>query len=144
MKSIRTEVIIDTNKEKVWEVLMSFEDYSKWNPFIKKISGSGIKGELLDVIIENPGKKPMKFKPQVLANIESKEFRWKGKLYVKGLFDGEHYFKLEDVEGGKTRLIHGENFKGILSGLILKMIKEDTIKGFESMNQALKSKLKRI
>ena len=92
-------------------------------------------------MIQNPGKKPMKFKPVVLVNQESKEFRWKGKLFVKGLFDGEHYFQLERINDNLTKLVHGEKFTGFLAGALLKMIGEDTKKGFESMNEALKRRV---
>ena len=30
------------------------------------------------------------------------------------LFDGEDYFKIEELPDGKVRFIHGEKFKGIL------------------------------
>ena len=87
------------------------------------------------------GKKVQKFKPKVLVVNENEHFRWKGKLFFKGLFDGEHYFILEKIDDNRTKLIHGENFSGLFSKPILKMIKEDTLKGFEQMNQALKSKV---
>ena len=79
----------------------------------------------------------MNFKPELLKKDENKEFRWKGKMWFKGLFDGEHYFKLTTDENGHTKLIHGENFSGILSGLILRFIGSDTHQGFEKMNEAL-------
>ena len=83
----------------------------------------------------------MTFTPVVLVNQPNQEFRWKGKLFVKGLFDGEHYFKLEKISATETRFLHGEHFTGILKGLVLKMIEADTIKGFEAMNLALKSRI---
>jgi hypothetical protein len=61
-----------------------------------------------------------------------------GKLGIKGVLDGEHYFQLKVIDSQKTELIHGENFSGILSGLLLKMIGEKTKNGFEAMNEALK------
>ena len=39
MKEIKTEIIIDSKPEKVWEVLTDFENYPTWNPFIQNISG---------------------------------------------------------------------------------------------------------
>ena len=47
---------------------------------------------------------------------------WIGKLFVKGIFDGEHYFLLESVGPNGTHFTQGENFTGILSGLMMKMI----------------------
>ena len=81
----------------------------------------------------------MQFKPIVITNSQGQEFRWKGKLFVKGIFDGEHYFIVEPVGSDQTRFIHGENFTGIFSGLMFKMIGEDTLTGFQAMNIALKN-----
>ncbi len=59
-------------------------------------------------------------------------------MFVNGLFDGEHYFVLEKIDAEKTRFIHSEQFSGFLTGIILKMIQEGTIRGFKAMNTALK------
>ena len=140
MKSIKTEIIINASISKVWKILMNFKDYPNWNPFIKKISGTGKTGEILDVIIQAEGQKPFKVKPTVLKNEHEKEFRWLGHLFFKGLFDGEHYFKLDTIDIQTTKLTHGENFQGVLVSMILKMIGKSTENGFKSMNQALKEK----
>jgi len=64
--------------------------------------------------------------------------RWVGKLVVKGLFDGEHFFVLEKVNDEVTHFIHGELFSGLLTTFTGKMI-DDTKFGFEKMNDALKA-----
>lgn len=138
MKNIETSIRIKATKEQVWDCLMSFENYSNWNPFIIKISGNSSKGGKLDVYLKNGEQKSMNFKPIVLENRLNEVFRWKGKLLFKGLFDGEHYFKIVECENGIVKFIHGENFSGLFSGLILKMIGEETKQGFEKMNEALK------
>ncbi len=38
-KSIKTEIIINASKEKVWQVLTDFDKYPAWNPFIVSIKG---------------------------------------------------------------------------------------------------------
>jgi hypothetical protein len=139
MRKLETVIEINASVEDVWNVLMDHKAYPNWNPFIKQISGSTRPGEKLSATIQNEGKKPMEFAPIVLVNETNKEFRWKGKLFVKGLFDGEHYFILEKIGASKTRFTHGEQFTGMLTGVILKMIGEDTKTGFEAMNSSLKT-----
>ena len=80
----------------------------------------------------------MTFKPAVLAFSENKEFRWKGKLGINGIFDGEHYFQLTDLENNQTKFIHGEKFSGILIPLMGKTL-DKAKEGFALMNQALKA-----
>jgi hypothetical protein len=141
MRSIKTEIVINSSIEEVWNVLMDHQSYPIWNPFIKKISGSIHPGEYLQVTIQSEGNKSMKFNPVVLVNNINQEFRWVGKLGIKGVFDGEHYFILEQIGPNQTKFIHGEIFTGILSGLLIKMIGKDTEVGFVSMNEALKVRL---
>ena len=87
--------------------------------------------------MQPPESKSMTFKPVISKFEKNKEFRWKGKLFFKGLFDGEHYFKLSDNKNGSTTFTHGENFGGILVGLLEKTLKNTKV-GFELMNDALK------
>lgn len=137
MKNIETEILIDAPVEIVWRVLMNFDAYRDWNPFIT-IEGKPILGEKLDVIINMNGKKNF-FKPKVVAYEEERRFEWTGKLILKGLFAGNHYFRLEPVSEFQTKLIHGENFSGLLKGTIMRKIKESTVQGFETMNKAMKN-----
>ena len=140
MKSISTSITINAPVTEVWEALMQFDAYPEWNPFVRQISGSASNGEQLHVTIQGEGQKPMSFQPTVLQSIPNREFRWKGKLFVKGLFDGEHFFKLESIGVNRTKLIHGEQFTGLMTTVLLKMIGESTQKGFIAMNEALKSR----
>ena len=139
MRKIETVIEINAPIENVRNTLMDHKEYPNWNPFINEISGSTIPGEKLSATLQPKGKKPMTFAPVVMVNETNKEFRWKGKLFVKGLFNGEHYFILEKIDAVNTRFIHGEHFTGVLKGVILKMIEKDTVSGFKAMNETLKS-----
>lgn len=141
MKELKTETTINASVDQVWSVLMEHDKYDTWNPFIKKISGKAERGEKLEVLLQSGPDKTMNFTPTVLLNEENNEFRWLGHLFVKGLFDGEHYFKLEAIGPNKTRFVHGENFSGLMVSVLLKMIGKDTLNGFESMNEALKKRV---
>jgi hypothetical protein len=137
MKNIQTEILINTDITKVWDVLMNFDNYPKWNPFITSISGERKLGNRLTVSINPPGGKGMTFKPNILTLEANKEFRWKGKLGINGIFDGEHYFILESVDKDITKFIHGEKFSGLLVPLVGKML-DKTQKGFQLMNESIK------
>jgi hypothetical protein len=137
MKNIQTEILILADTAKVWDVLMNFDSYPKWNPFITSISGERKLGNRLTVSINPPGGKGMTFKPNILTLEANKEFRWKGKLGINGIFDGEHYFILEVLENDKTKFIQGEKFSGLLVPLVGKML-DKTQKGFQLMNESIK------
>jgi hypothetical protein len=137
MKNIQTEILILADTAKVWDVLMNFDSYPKWNPFITSISGERKLGNRLTVSINPPGGKGMTFKPNILTLEANKEFRWKGKLGINGIFDGEHYFILESVDKDITKFIHGEKFSGLLVPFVSKML-DKTHKGFQLMNESIK------
>lgn len=71
-----------------------------------------------------------------------KELRWRGSLPIPGLFTGEHYFLLTSPAAGKTHLVHGENFTGLLIPLLGGLLKA-TETGFNDMNKALKERVER-
>ena len=135
-KEIITEIVINAPKEKVWKVLTDFNNYPKWNKFIVSITGKAEpKATLINKL--NLNGKIQTFKPTVVKVVENKLFEWVGKLPL-GLFNGLHTFEIISLDGNQVKLVHKEKFSGLLSGLILKMIKEETQKGFIAMNKALK------
>ena len=140
MREIKTKITINASKEKVWNTFIKVEKYGEWNPFIESIHGNLQVGEQIEVRLTPPDGKAMTFKPTVLVFDENKEFRWLGKLFFKGVFDGEHYFQLIDNQDGTMTFIHGEKFKGFLVGLMGSIL-DNTKKGFELMNEALKKEV---
>ena len=138
--SISTEIEIAAPTSIVWEELTDGDAYPEWNPFVKHLSGDLKVGKHLNVTIQSEGNSPMDFTPEVLTADKDTEFRWVGRLGVKGIFDGEHYFILEETAQGTTVLHHGENFTGMLGYPLLAFIREDTMNGFEAMNVALKAR----
>ena len=90
-KQIKTSITINATIERIWEILIDVKNYPKWNPFIKSISGDIKEGNQIQVKLQG-----MTFKPKILVLTESKELKWFGHLWFKGLFDGEHRFYLTD------------------------------------------------
>jgi hypothetical protein len=140
LREIETTVEIDAPPAAVWRVLTDFPTYGEWNPFIPTIAGNVQVGERLTVRLEPPGGKGMTIEPTVLAAEPERELRWKGRLVIPGLFDGEHTFRIEPIDGQRSRFVHGERFTGILVGFV-KGILGKTEAGFEQMNAALKQRV---
>jgi hypothetical protein len=134
-KQITTAVTINADLKKVWEVLTDFDAYPDWNPFIKSIRGEVAEEKTIVAKIDK-----MTFKPRVLVFEKEKEFKWLGHLLFKGLFDGEHRFRLSENEDGTVAFEQSEKFTGILVPLFNKMLEKDTKPGFEAMNRAFKAR----
>ena len=139
-KELRTEIEIDAPADRVWRVLTEFDAYPDWNPFLRRASGEVKEGARLEVYMQPSGGRGMTFRPTVIRAEPNREFRWLGHLGVSGLFDGEHSFTIEPLEGDRVRFVQSERFTGVLVPLMLLMIEKDTKRGFEEMNQALKER----
>lgn len=144
MRNIQTSIEINAAPEKVWRILTDFTAYPSWNPFVKSISGHAQVGQKLTVLLGSGEKGGMKFSPRVLKAEPNHELRRLGKLLFKGLFDGEHYFRIEPIETEKVRFVRGENFSGALVALFYPSMQSDTESGFSAMNAALKRRAENI
>jgi hypothetical protein len=142
VKRIATSIVIAAPVERVWSVLMDFSAYPSWNPFIRSVSGNTAPGSRLEVMIEPVGGKAMSFSPRVIVCEPEREFRWRGRVLMPGVFDGEHHFRLSSSDGRSTTFAHGEEFTGLLVPLVMRgTMWSSTENGFVAMNQALKARI---
>lgn len=137
MKHLKTQIQIAASPDTVWSILVDFDKYAEWNPFITKAEGRAKVGEKLEVCISPPNKKEMAFKPTVTSVVESSELRWLGQLLFPGIFDGEHIFNITPNDDG-CLLVQKENFSGLLVPLMWGNLENSTRSGFELMNNAIK------
>jgi hypothetical protein len=139
MKELHSEIEIEASAERVWQVLTNFAAFPQWNPFIRMVSGEIRTGQRLEVHMQPSGARAMTFGPKVLKVEPNQELRWRGQLWIGGLFDGEHIFTIESIAPGRVRFVQREEFSGVLVPLLARSLDRDTKRGFEEMNQALKS-----
>ena len=137
---LHTEIGIEATPRRVWEILTDFAAYPAWNPFIPRISGSPTAGSRLAVQLRPPEGRGLRMRPTVLAATPARELRWLGHLGVRGLFDGEHRFRIEPLAADRVRFVQEERFTGLLAPLLMRFIERGTRRGFETMNQALKAR----
>jgi hypothetical protein len=140
MKQLHTEIEIDAPAERVWGVLTDFASYPQWNPFIRQISGEPSTGERLEVRLEPPESRGITLRPKVLSAEPNHQLRWLGHLLVPGLFDGEHSFTIEPFAENRVRFVQSEAFTGLLIPLLARSLDNNTRRGFEEMNRALKER----
>jgi hypothetical protein len=139
MRQIETSIDIDAPARRVWFILTDFRSYPAWNPFIIAAEGEPVAGARLKITVAPPGRKPMTFRPVVQVAARERELRWLGKLFLPGLFDGEHAFRLEQRREA-CRFHHAERFSGLLLDRFGDELFEATLQGFDAMNAALKAR----
>lgn len=141
MSNIEVRTEISAPAPAVYRQLMDFESYPSWNPTVIEIKGVPDVGSRIEARIKLGTRDPVALKPTVVKNDVNKEFRWVGVLFFGWLFQGEHFFIIEEKEGGRCDFVHGEEFSGVCEPLITWMLGENTATGFERFNAALKRRV---
>ncbi|MPY63796.1 SRPBCC domain-containing protein [Streptomyces spongiae] len=140
MRRIASEVQISARPEEVWSVLTGFERFHEWNPFLVEAAGRVEPGQRLSLRLRLPGNgREMVFKPTVLVSEPARLLRWRGRLGVRGVFDGLHAFELTPREGG-THVLQTEVFTGVLVPVTGSIIRQSEV-GFGLMTDALKKRV---
>jgi hypothetical protein len=139
MRTIETAIDIEAPTDAVWAVVTEFAAYPSWNPFMVHIEGDLEPGARLAVTMQNPGGRPTKFRPVVLAS-ERLALRWVGHVLVNGIFDGTHELRVEATATG-SRFVQREEFSGVLVPLFWRTLTTKTRSGFEAMNEALNDRV---
>lgn len=134
---IRAEREIDASADEVWDVLVDRESYPRWNPFVVSSTGPLAEGATITNVLADTKGSTTTFTPTVLTVSENREFRWQGKFWVSGVFDGEHFFTIDDAGPGRVRLVQEEHFRGLAVPPMRAMLRKDTLAQFRAMNDAL-------
>src|SRR5437867_10173174 len=140
MLELRTEIEIDAPPERVWAVLIDFEKFPDWNPFIRRIHGNALVGSRLDALLGASGTRPMRFRPTVKAVVPHRELRCLGRLGLPWLFDGEHILQIEPLGSTGVRFTQRDRFGGLLGPLLARSLNGDARRGFAEVNRPVRGR----
>jgi hypothetical protein len=140
LKTIETQIKASSTPEKIWKILINFEEYELWNPFMIKVVGDAKLGSKIMVKIQTVRGKQRTYYPTITRLEINKELRWKGKSFLPGIFDGERIFIIEKSTDNNVSFIHKEIFTGLGVKLVGDKLDEDLRESFDKMNIALKTK----
>jgi len=132
---VKTEIVINAPRAKVWAILTDFKSYPAWNPFITRIEGPLTVGGTITADLHTTNLKPRTVNAKILIVEPEHQLRWQGSL--PGLFSGEHYWILRDRPDGGTDLEQSEVFRGVMAPFI----KPERLRvDYEAMNKAMKAR----
>ena len=138
MKEYHTQIDIDAPAQTVWRHLADFATYPDWNPIVGKLDGELVVGRPIATYIVPLGKT---YQPVVLSYEPMNELVWRGTQGAGWLMAGEHYYRLEVLSPTRTRLLHGEQFTGLLSNFIGKDLLTKMENAFLEHNRILKRRV---
>ena len=141
MKEIHTQIDIHASAERAWQLLLDFNNYSQWNPFIRQINGVPNVGTKLEIHLHTASGKTRIYRPTITKLEPYHELRWYGKSFIPGMFNGEHIFTIKTFDANHILFLHREIFTGL--GVILAgdRLDKDMYQSFEKMNNAFKAQL---
>jgi len=137
MRELRTEIEIAAPLSKVWNIITDFDSWKQWNPISYASGIAAHKSKLSVTLYDKNGKDGMKYMPIITKIEEPRYFRWRATMMAGFLFTNDKIFELEEIDTG-TRLVHREEFTGLLVPMFWSKLNEGCIPMFNSMNEALK------
>jgi hypothetical protein len=141
MRELRTEIMVSSNPEKIWTVLMDLPGWATWNPIVTKIEGPlKIGAKLLITMCDESGKKNMSYESTITELDENKRFSFIGSMMARFMFSAERIFEIEE-KGEGTQFIQREIYKGILVPIFWSKLNKRALPMLQSMNEALKRKV---
>ena len=139
MRTIYTELQVIASPENVWRAVVA-------SPAIPVEIRDAIHSRRTGVSMRVPmstGGRGATLTVTLLAVVPFQEIRWKGYLWIPGLFDGEHSFEIRQDSEEKTLLVQSERFTGLLLPFLSGTIK-DTKQEFETMNAAIRDQAEKV
>ncbi len=138
MLQVKTEIEINANSEKIWSILVNFENWGIWNPIISKAQGIATEQSSLNITMKcKEGKDANSFSPIITKVDDLKSLHWKAKMMAYFIFTNEKIFEIEETKNG-SKFIHIENFSGLMIPLFKNKLKEYVPSMLNEMNEALK------
>ncbi len=141
MIRLETEATLDASPTEVWQVLTDFARYPEWNPLLLEARGDARPGARVAMRVTAPdgSGKRYGFTATLVRCEPGQALEWTGG--VRGVLSGLHYFRLSP-EGTGTRLVHGEDFSGLLITLMGRKRIEAFKPAYEGLNRALTQRLR--
>jgi hypothetical protein len=140
-KELTTEIEIEADAARIWDIFTDFDRYPEWTGIFSFPRGHLEPGKKLEVVITPTDSRSVTFRPMLLKAEGRRELRWKGNLLLPGVFDGEHYFVIEEIAEMRVRFLHGEIFTGFLVPWFWRDLDTGTRSGFERFNRDLKKRV---
>lgn len=141
---ITTTITIEAPPSVVRAVILNFPSYREWNPFITRFESpipSPPPGTQVKVLAAN-----IPFGPVIMENTPER-FSWRGKVFAKWFLNADHYLEFgpfgdmgANDETQSCKLVHGEEFTGILAFLVQISFSRMMGRWFNNMNKACKER----
>jgi hypothetical protein len=135
---LRVETVIDAPPEEVWRHLVDMKGWNAWNPTLFDVQGGSAEpGQEIRMKLRL-GRITVPMRQQIRAVDPPREFTWRSKQLVPApALDVVRSFRLEPLDGGRTRLVQTETMSGFLARPTAQLIGKLVVRGYEDLGRAL-------
>lgn len=138
MAEIRTEIVLDSPVERIWQLLSNHALYQHWNPLFQKATGNLITGGQLELAVHLPSLSPFTIMPRIVMVKPFSGFCWQHKLLFAWLFNWKYCSELKLVAPDRLKFVQWSVFGGILGPLFSLSLKSTVAEGLEKLNLAVR------
>jgi hypothetical protein len=140
MRSVRTEIEIEREPARVWEVLSALDAWPTWTDVFPSMRAEPRVGGRVRFRIRIDGLPPLPISAEMRVFRERDTLAWGGG--PPGLFAGHHYFEIVPAGEGRTKVMHGEDFSGAIAELVMKGgVADRLVRTYEKVNRQLKARV---
>ncbi len=137
---LRSETVIDAPPDQVWKVLGDLVAWDTWNPTLFAVqpdAGELEVGKEIRMKLRLGGM-VVPMRQQIRVVDPPRELRWRSKQMVPApAFDVLRSFRLEPLDGSRTRLVQTETMTGFLAKPTSRLIGKLVVKGYDDLGRAL-------
>jgi hypothetical protein len=143
--TIAHELEIAARPEEVWAVLIDFDRYSEWNPYVLALSGALKVGGTLEVTIRQANwPEPLTVTPTLIRAETDTVLHWQGRVGDAGVLDTDHSFHIETLDSDRVHFLQQEEFRGSLAETLDEQAQAFTRDAFQAMNEALAERVRAL
>lgn len=134
-RSSEAATLINAPRGAVWNTLMEFQSYPRWNPYMRSVRGQAERGGTLEIQLDPPGGGDEEVSAKVYVYKPPRKLRWQSRLLVPGVRDLEYEVIVAPVGRNRTYVVQRARYEGLLAVFV---DPESTRGGLVSMARALK------
>ncbi len=143
-KRFRADIEVKASIAVGWRVLTDLAAYPEWNPMLRQVTGEPVLNAKwgLRVAKKLGSNETIGLPAKVRVCLPEKELAWGGG--VPGVLDVHHYCRLQATPNG-FRLIHGEDFTGLLVPVLWPVIgKRVRHENYVALNEAFRTRCEAV
>jgi hypothetical protein len=142
--TVREDQILSAGPDSVFTTLLQWNAYAEWNPYITRIEGKALAGQMIQVFFFMGLGPRMPLRCQVReVNTAKRILAWEYKAFLPWLYTAEHSFVVEELQPGQCRLVQMEKIQGFIASRLFGFFHRLLQKRFQAMHAALRERLTR-